>query len=175
MLPVDTARLQIRPLLAEDIPALVALWTDPAVMEHLGGPRDPLRLREIFGEELAQSEPSRYTLWPVVERATGTVVGECGLLEKEVGGRAEIEIVYVFARTSWGRGYATEAAAALRDAAGRAGIRRLIALIDPLHPASAAVARRIGMRLERQVVRPDGAVRQVYALDLGQGNSPGVA
>src|SRR3990170_9154392 len=109
--------------------------------------------------------PPRYTLWPVVERATVRVIGESGLLEKDVDGRREIELVYVFATDVWGRGYATEAASAVRDAAIRAGIPRLIALIDPDNPASARVAHKVGMRLERDVVRPGGATREVYALE----------
>ena len=120
-------------------------------------------------------DPPRYTLWPVVERATGRVIGECGLLEKDVDGRREIELVYVLARDVWGRGHATEAASAVRDAAIRAGIPRLIALIDPENPVSAAVARKIGMRLEREVVRPGGAIRQRYARDAGQGKPGGTS
>jgi RimJ/RimL family protein N-acetyltransferase len=110
-----------------------------------------------------------------VERATSRVIGECGLIEKEVEGRPELELVYVLAPDAWGRGYATEAAAAVREAAEDAGVPRLIALIDPGHPASARVARKIGMSLEREVIRPSGAVRQVYAIALGQGKRPGAA
>jgi len=111
----------------------------------------------------------------VVERASGRVVGECGVIEKDVDGRAELELVYVLARDAWGLGYATEAAAAMRDAAEREGITRLIALIDPDNAASARVARKIGMRPEREVIRPGGAIRQVYAIALGQGKPRGTA
>lgn len=125
--------------------------------------------------ELSRQAPPRYTLGPVVERETGRVIGECGLLEKDVEGRAEIELVYLLVRDVWGRGYATEAASAMRDAALASGNTRLIALIDPNNPASAAVARKIGMRLEREVVRPGGTVRQVHVLEAGQGNLAGTS
>ena len=175
MLPIETLRLLIRMLSPDDVPALIALWTDPEVTRHMGGPREIARLEQVYAEELGLTDPPRYTLWPVAERATGRIVGECGLLEKDVDGRPEIELVYVLASDVWGRGYATEAAAAVRDAAIRAGITRLIALIDPENSASARVARKIGMRLERNVVRPGGAIRQVYALDAGQGKSAGTS
>lgn len=175
MVPIETPRLLIRALSSADIPALIALWTDPEVTRHMGGPRDVTRLQQVYDEELHVADPPRYTLWPVVERATGKVVGECGLLEKDVEGRREVELVYVFTGDVWGQGYATEAAAAVRDAAVRAGIARLIALIEPGNPASARVARKVGMRLEREVVRPGGAVRQVYAFDLGQGKPAGTS
>lgn len=169
MIPIETPRLLIRALSVDDLPSLIALWTDPDVMRHMGGPRDSARLRQVYEEELRLADPPRYTLWPIVERSTGRVIGECGLLEKDVGGRREIELVYVLSRGVWGQGYATEAASAVRDAALASGITRLIALIDPANPASAAVARKLGMRLEREVVRPGGAIRQVYALEAGQG------
>jgi RimJ/RimL family protein N-acetyltransferase len=41
---------------------------------------------------------------------------------------------------------------------------RLIALIDPENVASARVAEKVGMQLEKEVVRPGGARRRVYAL-----------
>ena len=175
MLPIETPRLLIRALRREDIPASIALWTDAGVTRYMGGPRDTALLQRVYEEELSRPEPPRHSLWPIVERATGRIIGECGLVEKDVEGRPEIELVYLLAPDVWGRGYATEAAAAMRDAALASGIPRLIALIDPDNPASAAVARKIGMQLEREVVRPGGHVRQVYALEAGQGNVAGTS
>lgn len=175
MLPIQTPRLLIRGLTREDISAGIALWTDAGVTRHMGGPRDTALLQRVYEEELSRPEPPRYSLWPIVERETARVIGECGLLQKDVEGRPEIELVYLLVPDVWGRGYATEAAAAMRDAALAAGVTRLIALIDPANPASAAVARKIGMRLEREVVRPGGTIRQVYALEAGQGNVAGTS
>ncbi len=44
-------------------------------------------------------------------------------------------------------------------------------MIDPENGASACVEEKVGMRLEREVVRPGGTRRHVYALDRtpGQG------
>jgi ribosomal-protein-alanine N-acetyltransferase len=47
------------------------------------------------------------------------------------------------------------------------GIERLIALIKPENGASERVALKVGMRLEKEVVRPGGAVRKVYAVERG--------
>jgi RimJ/RimL family protein N-acetyltransferase len=54
-----------------------------------------------------------------------------------------------------------------RHAREELGLRRLIALIDPENAASARVATKIGMSFEKNSQRPDGKVRQVYALDIG--------
>jgi len=75
----------------------------------------------------------------------------------------------VIARSAWGKGFATEAAAALCQAAfGLLGLPRLIALIDPQNVASARVAEKIGLRLEKTTERPGGKIMQVYSLSAAQ-------
>jgi ribosomal-protein-alanine N-acetyltransferase len=79
--------------------------------------------------------------------------------------RPAAELIYVIAAADWSRGYATEIASALRDQAfGPLGLHRLIALIHPENTASEKVARRLGMRLEREVTR-GGGPRRLYALE----------
>jgi [ribosomal protein S5]-alanine N-acetyltransferase len=162
----ETERLLLRRQTAADIPALVALWSDPEITRHLGGPRERTFLEEEFGKTARDPGKERFDLWPVIERSTGQLVGHCGLLDKDIEGRVEIELVYIIRAASWGRGYATEIAAAIRDHAFRnLGIRRLVALIDPLNAGSENVALKVGMRCERDVPRPGGARRRLYVVD----------
>ncbi|MGZ5327543.1 MAG: GNAT family N-acetyltransferase [Actinomycetota bacterium] len=57
---------------------------------------------------------------------------------------------YLLARDAWGRGIATEAAAAIRGHAVVAlGRRRLVSCIYPAHTASIRVAENVGMRHEK--------------------------
>ncbi|MCK4600402.1 GNAT family N-acetyltransferase, partial [Candidatus Bipolaricaulota bacterium] len=105
-------------------------------------------------------------LWPVIEKETDRVVGHCGLLEKEVEGRPEIELVYVLVSSVWGKGYATEMAQAIKRFAFEAmDVKRLIALIEPENEASERVAIKVGMHLEKEVIRPGGAQRRVYVVE----------
>lgn len=55
---------------------------------------------------------------------------------------------YVFARDAWGRGYATEALAAMVDLAPTLGVRRLYALCHVEHRPSARVLEKGGFTLE---------------------------
>ena len=163
---LETERLLLRRIRRSDIEALVDLWSDPRVTAALGGPRDPGRLAGFFAEAAVDPFADDLDLWPLVERASNRIIGHCGLLEKEVDGRNEIEISYILATAVWGRGYATEIAAALRDHAFLTiGLSRVIALIEPGNVASERVAIKIGMRLEREIVRPGGAIRRVYGLE----------
>jgi ribosomal-protein-alanine N-acetyltransferase len=162
---LETPRLVLRYQTAADVPALVALWADPAATRFMGGPRDRAWLQAAFMETARNPRAEPHDLWPVVEKATGRVVGHCGLLDKEVDGRPEVELVYVFAPAAWGKGYATEMAAAIaRWARATLGLPRLVALVEPENAASERVALKVGMRLEQETVRPGGAHRRVYAL-----------
>jgi ribosomal-protein-alanine N-acetyltransferase len=160
---IETPRLLLRDMRADDIAALVALWSDAEVTRYLGGPRKPASLRETFEETLALG-PEPYDLYPVVEQASGAVIGHCGLLDKEIEGVVETELVYVLARAYWGQGYATEMARALvEDAFQRQGLTRLVALIEPGNAASERVAVKVGMSLEKDVLRPGGRTMRLYA------------
>jgi RimJ/RimL family protein N-acetyltransferase len=164
-LKIETEHLIIRPLQPVDARPLAELWADPEVTRYLGGPRDRDEVERILREDAAAETPETFDLWPVVERATGEVVGHCGLLEKEVDHRPEIELVYVLRRASWGRGYATEAAGAIRDYAfTELGVRRLISLIHPGNESSERVARKVGMTLRGETLRSDGQMRRIYEL-----------
>jgi RimJ/RimL family protein N-acetyltransferase len=88
-----------------------------------------------------------FTLWAVVERASGMVIGDCGLIPLERVG-PEIELGYRFGPANWGKGYATEAALAARDAGfERFGLERIIVDVNPGNEGSLNVARKLGARL----------------------------
>lgn len=63
------------------------------------------------------------------------------------------------------RGYATEAAEAVRDAACRRGVEHLIAIIRPDNVASQGVATKIGLNLEREVYK-NGGPALIFGADL---------
>ena len=106
-------------------------------------------------------------MWPVEEIQTSEVVGHCGLLEKEVDGKDEIEINYFFKPSAWGKGYAKEIGKAIIDYAFREKkLERLIALIKPENDISEHVAQKIGMIYEKEVIRPGGTKRKVYVIEI---------
>jgi len=161
---LETERLTLRKLIEEDAPILARLWSDPRVTEYEGGPRELAQVEKSLLEDARSGQPSAFDMWTLVEKETQQVVGHCGLIEKEIEGKKEIEVTYTLAQESWSKGYATEIAVALRDyAAAKLGVTRLIALIHPGNVASVRVAEKIGMRFEREVVRPSGTVRQIYS------------
>ncbi len=162
-----TRRLILSRLQSAHVPALVDLWTDPEVTRFMGGPRR----RESLAEDLEKAALSpfaeKYDLWALVEKESGAVIGHSGLLDKEVEGKLELELVYVLATAAWGKGYATEIARGIKEHAfTNLGIKRLISLIEPSNSASERVAIKVGMHLEKEVVQPGDFIRRVYAVDV---------
>jgi RimJ/RimL family protein N-acetyltransferase len=83
-----------------------------------------------------------------------------------IDGVPEVEVAYLLARTAWGRGLGTEAAAAvLRHAREVVGLRRVVALVHPENHGSARVVTKLGFARERRI-EWHGDVRDVW---LGEG------
>jgi ribosomal-protein-alanine N-acetyltransferase len=81
------------------------------------------------------------------DRATGETVGFVGFVRRELDWGDEIELGWLIRRRFWGRGYATEAARALRPLVPG----RIVSMIRVENDASANVARKLGMSIEREV------------------------
>ncbi len=87
-----------------------------------------------------------YGLW-IVETLDGEFLGDCGLTWQQVNGRSELEVGFHLRAEAWGRGYATEAAAACMEfARDELAVRQLVAIIHPENMASRRVVEKIGMR-----------------------------
>jgi ribosomal-protein-alanine N-acetyltransferase len=168
---IETERLLLRQPRAEDAPGLLEAFADPEAMRFIGdgSTTDLAGADEAVGRWL-----ERWDAWGigmfVVERAEDArVLGRAGFLRWdsetwEIGG-SETELGWGLAREHWGRGYATEAAVALRDwALAERGLTRLISLIQPANLRSIRVAEKLGERYERDVEVRDLPTR-LYSLE----------
>lgn len=137
--PIETARCIIRPCKETDFESLAALLSDPEVMRYsLKGP---------IPREEVQPYMGRLGFWGLFSKEDGHLLGIAGLKYQQIDGVEELEVGYRLACAEWGKGFATEAASAIRDFAFReVGVNHLISIISPDNTASVAVARRIGMR-----------------------------
>jgi ribosomal-protein-alanine N-acetyltransferase len=156
----------LRDLSADDLPAYEGLYADAKVTRFLAGaPTDSEGVRDWLARRLASNADGSSAMRTIFERATGAFVGRCGLLTWDIDGRRETEVGYALARPHWGKGYATEAATAVRDdAVDRLGHRRLISLILVGNERSIRVAERLGMRHERDL-EILGQPAHMYALE----------
>ena len=96
-----------------------------------------------------------FGLW-VIETPAGEFIGDCGLTMQEVEGEWLVEAGWHVRAEVRRQGYATEAAAAVRDSAHIFGVEHLVAIIRPHNVPSQVVARKIGLELEREVHKHGG-------------------
>jgi ribosomal-protein-alanine N-acetyltransferase len=147
--PIGTARLNLREFVRTDFQAVHAYSSDPRVTRYLFfGPRDEDSTADYLDGLLAsqlERPRTRFEL-AVEEIASGRVIGACDLsfIERKV-----VDLGYMLGIENWGKGYATEIALALVDAAFfdlRAD--RVISTVDINNGASIRVLEKIGMRWE---------------------------
>jgi ribosomal-protein-alanine N-acetyltransferase len=164
---IETDRLIVRSNQLVDSEPLAALWADPDVTYYMGGARNYGEILKL-SREYAQLNPQpAFDLWPVIEKETGQIIGTGGILEKDIDGSNQYEVIYVLAKSAWGKGFATELASSLKDYAfDDLGLKRVTALIDPGNLKSERVATKIGLRYEKDTVRPNGKIMRLFALNI---------
>ncbi len=153
MVILETKRLTLRHLEMGDLDALYRLYRDPQIRAHFP---DGTRTFAETKEELewflhGNHTPPELGLWATLDRNTGSFLGRCGLLPWIIDGQPEVELAYLIDKSRWGEGLATEAARGIIEhARTELQLKRLICLIMPGNAASAAVATKVGMTLERE-------------------------
>jgi RimJ/RimL family protein N-acetyltransferase len=171
--PISTKRLLLRPFAESDLDDVHAFQSLPEVARYLyWEPRDREQVRQAL---LAMARGSMLTAegdvlaLAVVLPPAGTVIGDVILKWSSVQHR-QGEIGYVFHPGYGGRGFATEAAAAVLGL-GFDGLRlhRIIGRIDGRNAASARVLERLGMRreahfIQNEIVKGQWTDEVVYAL-----------
>jgi RimJ/RimL family protein N-acetyltransferase len=146
---IATSRLILRPWRLDEVDRFVEIYRRPEVVRWF--PAAPLPDRQEAGERikryLAQLDTDpRFGRWAVVERSSGIPAGTV-ILQPLPAGDGEVEIGWHLHPDSWGKGFATEAASAVLTRAFADGLPEVWAVTDLENHRSAAVCRRIGMRL----------------------------
>lgn len=160
-LEFDSERLSYRPLSEEDVDLAIELWTDPEVTKYVGGP---------YPEESLINEQSIYTrrccngcigIWVLTNKRSGERIGTAILLPMPVEiddtdwdlvvgddiPEGEIEVGYIFKKSAWGKGYATEACKRLIQFAFEdSPLTEIVASTDHDNLASQNVLLKSGMR-----------------------------
>lgn len=138
---IETPRLRLRPLVETDLDALAAIAADPQVMVHVGDgvPLSRAATALWINNAGVSVRLSGIGSRAVVLRQTGLLIGWVGLIPTPI--QNCLELIYGFARASWGQGYATEAARALL-AASEPG--QVDATIDPKNRASWRILEKLG-------------------------------
>lgn len=144
---LETPRLIIETWSIDDLRPAFEIFSDAEVMRPIGDgkPFTLDRTREfLIWVEKYQAE-NGFCRWKVIESSSGEIIGSCGFARPQ--GIEGIELGYLMRRSSWGKGFATEAAeACMRHGFNNLRFREIIAMTDPENAASRRVLEKIGFR-----------------------------
>jgi ribosomal-protein-alanine N-acetyltransferase len=167
-LRLETPRLVIRAYTMADLDDVADVLADPEVFWWVKEPFTHERARLWLQDEMRCVRQHGIGRYAVVCKEAGRVIGGAGLVPRELDTGREVELGYHLHRHEWGRGYATEAARACLTYAWEIGLDRVIALIYVDNPRSEAVARRLGMAPERELVWA-GLPHRMWVIEVSGG------
>ena len=112
---IETERLFLREMSLDDYDALYQVLADPEIMQHYPYAFDKERVRGWIERNMNRYREYGFGLWAVCLKDTGEMIGDCGLTLQPINGEMLPEIGYHIRRDCQHKGYAKEAAGAVRD------------------------------------------------------------
>ena len=159
----ETERLFVRHFQPTDLDAFAVLCADPEVLRYVGDGATLERQEVGHWIEVCQTKYATrgYGTSAVFEKASGAFIGYCGVVRAPE--RDFDELIYVFHRAAWGKGYASEVGRAmLKYVFGRSSLPVIYASIYATNLASRGVADKLGMTYEKELTDTDGTVVVIY-------------
>lgn len=114
---IETNRLFLREMTENDFEALYKVLSDSDVMKHYPYTFDDVRVRNWIQRNMERYQIFGFGLWAVCLKETGEMIGDCGLTMQLINGQIKPEIGYHIRADKQRKGYAKEAAIAVRDLA----------------------------------------------------------
>ena len=147
---LETERLVLRGYRVRDLDDAAALWSDPRVVEFIGGaPRSRPDVWMQMQRSIGSWGLLGYGYWAIEHKSDSRYVGELGFLEglRDIAPAltGKPEMGWALGPDFWGQGYASEAAlAALRWAGDAMQGFDICCIIEPGHAASLRIAEKCG-------------------------------
>ncbi|MDH5407194.1 MAG: GNAT family N-acetyltransferase [Gammaproteobacteria bacterium] len=149
---IETERLNLRMFQAEDWRDLCVLYSDAETTQYtLRRTLDEDETWRIVVMFIGHWQVRGYGPYAVEDKATGKVMGNIGLWYPEIW--PEPEIMWSLAKPFWGKGFASEAAFAVKKmAVEKLPDVSLISLMDKNNIRSQGVAKKLGARFEKEII-----------------------
>ena len=148
---LETERLFLREMTMDDFDSLYAVLADPEIMQHYPYSFDEERVRSWIERNMKRYTDDGFGLWAVCLKDTGEMIGDCGLTLQNIDGQMLPEIGYHIRKDQQRKGYAKEAAAAVRDwAFGNTEYPALYSYCKYTNVGSFKTAESIGMHFEKE-------------------------
>lgn len=162
---LETERLMLREISQADFDALYAVLADSDIMEHYPYTFDEERVRNWIRKNEECYSIFGFGLWAVCLKDTGEMIGDCGLTIQNINGSFKPEIGYHIRKDCQRKGYAKEAAAAVRNwTFEHTPFRFVYSYMKVANDASLATARAIGMQKLDEYVDNENELTVVYGI-----------
>jgi RimJ/RimL family protein N-acetyltransferase len=147
---LETPRLLLRQIGEDDLDQHMALLNTPAVMQHLGGVQPRAVIAAKHAASRASFAAEGFGFMIMAERATGALVGHCGLRRVAhplAPSPHDFEIGWLVREDRWRRGFALEAMRAVVDWGFAAiGAPLIVALTCEANEGSWRLMQKLGMK-----------------------------
>ena len=169
MASINTERLTLRPFTLRDAEFILELVNEPSFIQNVGD--RGVRTTSAAEQYLENGPISSYAkngfgLLAVTLNETGQPIGMCGLIKREA--LEDVDIGYAFLPRFWLKGYAFKSAqAVMKYAKEVAGLKRVVAIVDPANVPSIRLLEKIGMTFEKMVrLSEDDIDLKLFAINL---------
>jgi RimJ/RimL family protein N-acetyltransferase len=141
---LETERLIMRGPSKDDFEPFAKMMADPDVARYIApAPMERPDAWRALASAIGHWGMRGYGAWTVIRKSDGAYMGRVGMVHPE--GWPGLEVGWTLDKPFWGKGFATEAAAAaMRYAFLTQPVDRIISNIDPENTPSQAVALRLG-------------------------------
>ena len=149
----------------DDYDALYEIVSDAETMQHYPAPFDEEKTRGWIKWNLENYEKYGFGLWAVVLKETGEFIGDCGITIQNIDGELLPEIGYHIHKKYWRRGFAKEAARAVRDwVFTNTDYNEIYSYMKYTNVASYSTAIAMGMRKVKEYLDPKNYVSYAYSI-----------
>jgi RimJ/RimL family protein N-acetyltransferase len=152
-----------------DADFILELVNDPSFIQNIGD-RNVRTLedarRYIKSGPVTSYARHGFGLYLVELKETGEPLGMCGLIRRST--LNDVDIGYAFLPRYWSKGYAFEAALAMKQY-GRdvIGLKRMVAVVDPQNAGSIRLLEKLGMTYEKMVrLAVDDIELKLFSMEL---------
>lgn len=165
---IETNRLVLRALGAEDFSVYERFYADAEASAAYGGPMNSGAAWRRLAIDLGHWRLRGFGMWAVVVKGSGQMVGGAGLFWPQ--GWPRSELTWWIVPEARRNGYAFEASRAVVDFAYRElGWSQVETHMNDENVAARSLALKLGGRVIAREVFPDGLSRNVYALPHSSG------
>lgn len=151
---LETKRLYLREMNPSNFNSLCRILQDEKAMYAYEGAFSDQEVQEWLDRQIYRYQKWNFGLWAAVLKETDKMIGQCGLTMQQWKDQEVLEIGYLFERSHWHQGYATEAAKACKQYAfEKLNASEVCSIIRDSNTASQNVAMRNGMVMKDQWIK----------------------